>query len=56
MLKALPGAERVRAQARKQRIEMLYDASMQDTIAIAKHLGEAGYETRVVNSTSDPSK
>ena len=42
MLKALPGVERVRAQARKQRIEVLYDAAMQETSAIAARLREAG--------------
>jgi copper chaperone len=47
MLKALPGVERVRAQARKQRIEVLYDASMQEASAIAEHLGTAGYQTKV---------
>ena len=47
MLKALPGVERVRAQARKQRIEVLYDASKQEASAIAEHLGTAGYQTNV---------
>jgi copper chaperone len=50
MLKALPGVERVRAQARKQRIEVLYDASTQDPSAIAQHLGTAGYQTNVAIS------
>lgn len=52
MLKALPGVERVRAQARKQRIEVLYDASVQEASAIAEHLGTAGYQTKV--GTSQP--
>jgi copper chaperone len=47
MLKALPGVERIRAQARKQRIEVLYDASIQEARAIAEHLGTAGYQTNV---------
>ena len=50
MLKTLPGVERVRAQARKQRIEVLYDSSMQEPNAIAQHLGTAGYQTNVANS------
>jgi copper chaperone len=52
MLKALPGVERVRAQARKQRIEVLYDAAMQETSAMAAPLREAGYETKASSSTS----
>ena len=56
MLKALPGVERVRAQARKQRIEVLYDASMQQVSAIAEHLGAAGYQTKVGGSTADSTK
>lgn len=50
MLKALPGVERVRAQARKQCIEVLYDASVQEGSAIAEQLGTAGYQTKVGNS------
>jgi hypothetical protein len=52
MLKALPGVERVRAQARKQRIEVLYDASLQEPNAIAEKLGTAGYQTKI--GTSQP--
>jgi hypothetical protein len=52
MLKALPGVERVRAEARKQRIGILYDAAMQETGAIAARLREAGYETKASSSTS----
>ncbi len=55
MLKALPGVEQVRAQARKQRIEVLFDAAVQDATALAERLGIAGYETRV-GSSSDSIK
>jgi copper chaperone len=50
MLKALRGVERVRAQARKQRIEVLYDASTQEASVIAEHLATAGYQTNVAIS------
>ncbi len=49
MLKALPGVERVRAQASKQRIDVLYDAALEAN-AIADRLGEAGYEIRIGSS------
>jgi copper chaperone len=51
LLKALPGVQKVRAQARKQRIDVLFDASVQEAIAIAEHLGTAGYQTKVGSST-----
>jgi len=53
MLKALPGVEQVRAQARNQRIEVLFDTAVLDVTAIAERLGKAGYQTRVGASTSD---
>ena len=52
MLKALPGVERVRAQARKQRIEVQYDASMQEASGIAEHLATAGYQTNIGSAQS----
>jgi copper chaperone len=53
MLKALPGVERVRAQARKQRIEVLFDTATLDVRTISERLSEVGYETGVGSSTSD---
>ena len=53
LLKALPGVGKVRAQARKQRIEVLFDAAALEATAIAERLGTAGYQTRVGSSTSD---
>jgi len=47
LLKALQGVGQVRAQAKNQRIEVLFDAAMLDGTAIAERLREAGYETRV---------
>ena len=51
-LKALEGVGKVRAQARKQRIEVLFDASVLEPTAIVERLREAGYETRVSSTTS----
>ena len=56
LLKALQGVGKVRAQARKQRIEVLFDAAVLEATAIAERLGEAGYEARVGSSTSDSAK
>jgi len=47
LLKALPGIGQVRAQARNQCIEVLFDAALLEANAIAERLGKAGYETRV---------
>ena len=53
VLKALQGVGQVRANAHNQRIEVLFDAAMLDANAIAERVGKAGYQTRVVSSTSD---
>jgi copper chaperone len=53
LLKALQGVRQVRAQARKQRIEVLFDAATLDADTIAEGLAKAGYETRVGSSTAD---
>lgn len=47
LLKGLEGVGQVRAQARKQRIEVLFDTAKLDATAIAGRLSQAGYETRV---------
>lgn len=47
LLKAMEGVGQVRAQARKQRIEVLFDTAKLDATAIAERLSQAGYETRV---------
>lgn len=52
LLKTLQGVGQVRAQARDQRIEVLFDTAMLESNAIAERLGEAGYRTRVGSSTS----
>ena len=55
LLKSLQGVRKVRAQARKQRIEVLFDAAVLEATAIAERLGTAGYQTRV-GSSSDSVK
>lgn len=53
LLQALPGVGKVRAQAHNQRIEVLLDTAMLNADAIVERVGKAGYQTRVVSSTSD---
>jgi copper chaperone len=53
MLKALPGVDQVRAQARNQLIEVLFDTAAFEATAIADRLRTAGYQTRVGSSASD---
>ncbi len=52
ILKTLQGVRQVRAQARNQRIEVLFDAALLEANAITERLGESGYQTRVGSSTS----
>jgi len=47
-LKALEGVHQVRAKARNQRVEVLFETARVDAGAIAEHLGKAGYQTKVV--------
>ncbi len=47
LLKAMEGVRQVRAWARKQRIEVLFDATQLGTAAIAERLRDAGYETSI---------
>ena len=54
LLKALPGVEQVRARARNQRIEVLFDNAVLEPSTIAEQLHKAGYETRIGDSASDP--
>ena len=49
-LKALPGVGQVRASARNQRVEVLFDTAKLDPDAIAERMGKTGYQTRVVSS------
>lgn len=47
LLKGVQGVGQVRAQAKNQRIEVLFDTTVLETSAITERLGAAGYETRV---------
>ena len=47
-LKALEGVDQVRAKARNQRVEVLFETARVDAGAIAERLGKAGYQTKVV--------
>ena len=53
VLKTLPGVGKVRAQARNQHVDVLFDTAVLDANAIAERIAKAGYQTKVVNSTSD---
>ena len=52
-LKALQGVRQVRAQVRNQRIEVLFNTAVVDAAAIAERISKAGYQTKVLSSTSD---
>lgn len=45
-LKTVQGVRQARAQARDQRIRVLFDAKVLDSTVIAARLAEAGYKTR----------
>lgn len=47
LLKAIQGVRQVRARARTQRIDVLFDATKLATAAIAERLRDAGYETKI---------
>ena len=53
LLKKVEGVGQVRAQARNQRIDVLFDAAVLEPAVIAERLREAGYETRIDSSVSD---
>ena len=52
-VKTLEGVGQVRAKARNQRIDVLFDTALLEPNAIAERIDKAGYQTRVVSSTSD---
>lgn len=53
LLKSLEGVDKVRAKARNQHVEVLFDATRLDANTITNRLGNAGYQTRVCTATSD---
>jgi len=46
MLREMPGVRKVRAEARKQRVEVLFDSTQVRITSIADRLREAGYQTK----------
>jgi len=52
VLKTLLGVGKVRAQARNQHVDVLFDSAVLDVAAIAERITKAGYQTKVVSSTS----
>ena len=52
-LKALQGVRQVRAQVRNKRIEVLFNTAVVNAAAIAERISKAGYQTKVLSSTSD---
>lgn len=53
MLKALRGVDQVRARARNQRIEVLFDTAVLEPSTIVEQIRKAGYEPRIADSPSD---
>ena len=51
-LKMQQGVQKVRADARSQRIEVLFDAATCDAAAIAERIEKVGYRTKIINPTS----
>ncbi len=49
VLNALQGVGQVRALARTQHIEVLFDTALTDTGAIAECMSKAGYQTRITS-------
>lgn len=47
-VKTLPGVGQVRASARNQRVEVLFDAAKLDAAAIAERISKTGYQSKVV--------
>jgi copper chaperone CopZ len=47
LLKTVEGVGQVRAQADRQRIDVLFDTAVLDPTSIAERLSEAGYKTKV---------
>ena len=53
LLKGLQGVGQVRAQAKNQRIEVLFDTTVLAPASITERLNAAGYETKVTGSTPE---
>lgn len=53
LLKGLQGVAQVRAQAKNQQIEVLFDPAVLEPAAIIERLSSAGHETRITTRPSD---
>jgi copper chaperone len=49
-LKTIEGVDKVRANARSQRIEVLFEATKLDTAAIAERIAKTGYQMKILSS------
>jgi copper chaperone len=47
LLRSVQGVKQVRARARNQRVEVLFDTAALEDTAIAERLKSAGYETKI---------
>ena len=54
-LKTVPGVGKVRANARNQHIDVLFDEAKVDAAALAERIGQVGYQTKVINPLSSQS-
>lgn len=52
LLESVDGVDKARADVNNQRIEVLFDAAVVNAAALAERIANAGYQTRVVNSSS----
>ena len=52
-LKTLPGVGKVRANARDQRIDVLFDETKVDAAALSERIATTGYQNRVANPLSN---
>jgi copper chaperone len=50
-IKVQQGIQKVRANARNQLIEVLFDAATIDAAVIAKQISKVGYQTKIVSPT-----
>lgn len=50
-VKTLPGVGKIRADARNQHIDVLFDETKVDAVTVAERIGKVGYQTRVINLT-----
>ena len=50
-LKQQAGVQKARANARNQRIEVIFDGAVLEADAISERIGKAGYTTRIVSPT-----